>query len=109
VSPVARFDTDEKFWADWDRQWLLYGTVYAVNLPEPRVVPANTLTIHEGPCPVPPHPDGTMEDALNRSSNALSKAVIENQRLRGWLQRIVDDLGTSGYSMAMQALAGKSP
>jgi len=51
VSPVARFDLDEQFWLDWWRNWYLYGTVYAINTPEPRVIPAETLTIHEGPCP----------------------------------------------------------
>jgi len=42
---AVRFDRDEKFWLDWERNWLLYGTVYAINNPEPRVVPPDEFVV----------------------------------------------------------------
>jgi hypothetical protein len=47
VSPVARFDLSDQFWSDWLKNWLLYGSVYAINLPEPRVVPFDKLEFRE--------------------------------------------------------------
>ena len=31
---AARFDTDDNFLLDWVANWLLYGTVYAINTSE---------------------------------------------------------------------------
>ena len=44
MTPV-HFERDAKFWADWERNWLLYGTVYAINNPEPRVVPLDEFVV----------------------------------------------------------------
>ncbi len=88
TSGVVRFDRDEAFWLEWERQWLLYGTVYAINNPEPRVVPAATLTIHEGPCPAVavsarPHATETLDRAVLREL-AESYRASRDQSLNGW-------------------------
>lgn len=51
---TVSFDLDDDFWQDWFNNWFLYGTVYAINHPEPRVVDATEITVHEGPCSVRP-------------------------------------------------------
>jgi hypothetical protein len=78
VSPVARFDRDEQFWLDWELQWLLYGTVYAINTPEPRVIPFDALTVHEGPCQAAEPPEGAVlvtEESLARALHAIAPSV----------------------------------
>lgn len=41
------FPSDEQFRRDIERNWLLYGTVYIVNTPTPRVIPSEAIEVRE--------------------------------------------------------------
>jgi len=71
----------QDFWRDWFREWVLYGAVYAINMPEPHVIPAGSLTVHEGPCALPT----TEQSAVIAAAEAFA-GWMESPRLRSELE-----------------------